>query len=118
MLAAHDVSDGGALVALAKMAFATADGARIGLRLDGSPLDGRSGTAAFAEACGFLVEVADETPFLALAVTHGVEVLRLGETTADFMFAFGGLHRPLDELYEAWSAPLRDFYAPAAAGAA
>ena len=32
--AAHDVSDGGALVALAKMAFATRDGARIGMRLD------------------------------------------------------------------------------------
>ena len=115
VLAAHDVSDGGALVGLAKMAFATIDGARIGLRLGESPLDGRFGTAAFAEACGFLVEVSGEAEFQALAVTHRADVLRLGETTAAFTFAFGGVERALDALYERWSAPLRDFYAPAGA---
>ena len=119
ILAAHDVSDGGALVALAKMAFATRDDARIGMRLEPSPLDGRAGTAAFAETCGFLVEAADGAAFLTLALSLGIDVLRLGETTAAYSFAFGEVVRPLDALYETWSAPLRDFYAPApVAGAA
>jgi phosphoribosylformylglycinamidine synthase len=119
VLAAHDVSDGGALVAFAKMAFATAGNARIGLRLVDSPLDGRDGTAAFGEACGFIVEVTDEAAFAALAAMHGADVLRVGETISEYTFAFaGGIERPLDALYETWSAPLRDFYAPASAGAA
>ena len=66
VLAAHDISDGGALVALAKMAFATAGGARIGMRLNESPLDGREGTGAFTETCGFIVEVTDAARFEAL----------------------------------------------------
>jgi phosphoribosylformylglycinamidine synthase len=119
ILAAHDVSDGGVLVALAKMAFATRDDARLGMRLEPSALDGRAGTAAFGEACGFLIEAADAAAFLTLALSLGVDVLRLGETTAAYAFAFGDVARPLDGLYETWSAPLRDFYAPAPiAGAA
>jgi phosphoribosylformylglycinamidine (FGAM) synthase-like enzyme len=119
VLAAHDISDGGALVAFAKMAFATAGNARIGLRLDATPLDGREGTAAFGEACGFIVEVTDEAAFIALAATHGAEVLRAGETRPEYSFVFaGGIERSLDALHETWSAPLRDFYAPVAAGAA
>jgi phosphoribosylformylglycinamidine synthase len=119
ILAAHDVSDGGALVALAKMALATRDDARIGIRLEPSPLDGRAGTAAFGEACGFLIEAADGAAFLTLALSLGIDVLRLGETTAAYDFTFGDVERPLDALYETWSAPLRDFYAPApVAGAA
>ena len=40
-------------------------------------------------------------------------------TTAAYEFAFGdGIVRSLDALYETWSAPLRDFYAPAAAAGA
>ena len=119
ILAAHDISDGGALVALAKMAFATHGHARIGVRLDASALDGREGLAAFAEACGFLAEVADETQFLALARAIGVDVIKLGTTSAVYDFAFGGgLVRSFDDLYQTWSAPLRDFYAPAAAAGA
>ena len=38
-------------------------------------------------------------------------------TTQTPLFA-GGIERPLDALHETWSAPLRDFYAPVAAGAA
>ena len=75
----------------------------------------REGTAAFGEACGFIVEVADEGRFTALAATHGAELLRVGATTADYVFAFGGHERALDALYETWSAPLRDFYAAAVA---
>jgi phosphoribosylformylglycinamidine synthase len=120
VLAAHDVSDGGVLVALAKMAFATADGARIGVRLVPSALDGSRGVAAFAEAGGFVLEVTDGEGFAALAADEGIEVVRLGETTAEYTFAFaGGIVRDLDALHETWSAPLRDFYGAAAgAGAA
>jgi phosphoribosylformylglycinamidine (FGAM) synthase-like enzyme len=120
VLAAHDISDGGALVALAKMAFATHDGARIGMRLNESPLDGREGTAAFTETCGFIVEVTDAAKFEALAKTHGADALRIGETTKAYTFVFAGaVECALDALYETWSAPLRDFYAPASvAGAA
>jgi phosphoribosylformylglycinamidine synthase len=118
VLGAHDISDGGALVALAKMAFATRDNLRLGLRLDASPLDGRSGTAAFAEACGFLVEVADEAEFVALASALGVGIMKVASTTSAYTMTFGGLTRDLDALYETWSAPLRDFYAPAAASVA
>jgi hypothetical protein len=102
------------------MAFATAGGARIGMRLDESPLDGREGVAAFTETCGFIVEVTDAPAFEALAKTHGAGAMRIGETSAPFTFAFAGnIERSLDDLYETWSAPLRDFYAPAAvAGAA
>jgi phosphoribosylformylglycinamidine synthase len=119
ILAAHDVSDGGALVGLAKMAFATSEGARLGIRLDAQPLDGAAGVAAFAEACGFLVEVADERQFLALAAAIGVPVLKLGATTRAYEFVFAsGIVRSFDALFETWSAPLRDFYATAAVGAA
>jgi phosphoribosylformylglycinamidine (FGAM) synthase-like enzyme len=116
VLAAHDISDGGALVAFAKMAFATADDARIGMRLSASPLDGREGLAAFGEACGFIVEVTDAAAFAALAAKHGVEAMHVGVTTAEYTFTFaGGIERSLDALLETWSAPLRDFYAPAGA---
>jgi phosphoribosylformylglycinamidine synthase len=115
VLAAHDVSDGGLLVALAKMAFATVADARIGVRLDPSPLDGRTGVAAFTEAGGFIVEVTDGDAFASLARDEGVDVVRLGETTAAFTFAFAGLERDLDALHATWSAPLGDFYAAAPA---
>jgi phosphoribosylformylglycinamidine synthase II len=111
VLAAHDISDGGALVALAKVSFATFDGARLGARLAATPLDGRAGNAAFGEACGFIVETTDAADFMALAATHGIEPLLIGETTTDYTLTFGGIVRSLDALYETWSAPLRDFYA-------
>jgi phosphoribosylformylglycinamidine synthase subunit PurL len=111
ILAAHDISDGGALVALAKMGFATHGYARIGARLDATPLDGRAGNAAFSEACGFIVEATDAARFTELAAASGVNALPIGETTAAYTLAFAGIERPLDALYETWSAPLRDFYA-------
>ncbi len=119
VLAAHDVSDGGVLVGLAKMAFATYFGDRIGMRVDPCALDGREGVAAFTETCGFIVEVSDDTGFAALAKKQGVDVLRLGHTTAEYLFRFGDMERRVDLLYDTWQAPLRDFYAPATvAGAA
>ena len=117
VLAAHDISDGGALVALAKMAFATHENARLGIRLDASPLDGRS-PAAYAEACGFLVEVTDAKLFEVLAQTHGVAVTRIGETTTPYRITSASLDASLDDLYDVWAAPLRDFYSDVTVGVA
>ncbi len=114
VLSAHNVTNGGVLVALAKMAFATAAGARIGVRVASSVLDGRAGTAAFGEACGFIVEPSDAAAFAALARDEGIAVTVLGTTTPAYTLTFAdGSVRDLDALHEIWSRPLRDFYAPA-----
>jgi phosphoribosylformylglycinamidine synthase len=114
--AAHDVSDGGTLVALAKMAFATHDAARLGLVLEASTRDGVERDDAFAEAAGFVVEVPDDRRFAALAAAMGVPCERLGTVGADYTLRFAdGSQAALDDLYEQWSAPLRDFYATAGA---
>jgi len=116
--AAHDVSDGGTLVALAKMAFATHDGPRIGLATEPGARDGIVCDDAFAEATGFVIEVADEEAFAMLAFARDVVVERIATTTAAYEFAFAdGSRASLDDLYEVWSAPLRDFYATAPARA-
>ena len=112
--AAHDVSDGGTLVALAKMAFATHDGARIGVAMAAGARDGIACDDAFAEATGFVIEVADEEAFAMLAFARDVVVERIATTTGAYTFTFADESRAsLDDLYEIWSAPLRDFYAPA-----
>jgi phosphoribosylformylglycinamidine synthase len=116
ILAAHDISDGGTLVALAKMAFATHEGARIGAALISGERDGSAGDAAFAEAAGFLVEVPDDGTFAALASAMRVPCLRLATTTGDYALRFAdGMRTSLDGLHDVWSAPLRDFYASAGA---
>jgi phosphoribosylformylglycinamidine synthase II len=112
ILAAHDVSDGGALVAVVKMAFATHAGARLGVQLDASPLDGNAGTAAFAEGSGFIVEAADADRFAQLAGAMRAPVVRIGTTTAGYDVTLpGGVVRSCDDLHAMWSFPLADFYA-------
>ncbi len=114
--AAHDVSDGGTLVALAKMAFATHDGARIGIAMTPGARDGLACDDAFAEAGGFLVEVIDEEQFAMTAFMRDVVVERIATTTDAYTFTFAdGRVSSLDALYETWSAPLRDFYTTAGA---
>jgi phosphoribosylformylglycinamidine synthase len=112
--AAHDVSDGGTLVALAKMAFATHETSRLGIAMVPSARDAIACDDAFAEATGFLIEVADEEEFAMLAFARDVVVERIATTTADYHFRFAdGSTASLDALYEIWSAPLRSFYEPA-----
>ena len=113
IFAAHDVSDGGTLVALAKMAFATCENARIGVTLVASERDGVHTDDAFAEAAGFLVETADDGRFAALASSMHVPHQRVGTTSSAYTLRFAdGASASLDALYEVWSKPLRDFYAP------
>ncbi len=113
--AAHDISDGGTLVALAKMAFATHEGSRIGIAMSAGARDALACDDAYAEASGFLIEVAadDDERFAMLAFTRDVVVERIGTTTEAYAFQFAdGSTASLDALHEIWSAPLREFYAP------
>jgi phosphoribosylformylglycinamidine synthase len=117
--AAHDVSDGGLLTALAEMAFARLERrerAPLGVRLlpvarwAGEGIGARE--AYFGEAGGFVVEAADATAFAALAEEFDVPLVAIGETTLDpsLVTAEAPRGHALSELYETWSAPLRGFY--------
>jgi phosphoribosylformylglycinamidine (FGAM) synthase-like enzyme len=120
--AAHDVSDGGLLTALAEMAFPTLSSRPVGARLV-SPATFAPGIAQpaayFGELGGFVVEVSRPVAFLELADRVGAIALeRIGETTdtpAIVTAENGGTAHDLFALHEAWSAPLRDFYADALA---
>lgn len=128
VLAARDVSDGGFLVALAEMALAArASGTPLGIAIEEDDAIGATSPEMvwnFSEEPGFVLELGGELDALeALAKRHGVE-LGYGSivTTAEARFA---LHSErtgqavatvsLDELAEAWEAPLRDFYGSASA---
>ena len=118
--AAHDVSDGGLLVAVAEMAFATLAGEPFGVACDADApsawTGGRVGDteALFAEAGGFVVETARPDEFLALAASHGAPAHAIGRVVAEPVLAFFGHRMPLAELHDAWSTPLANFYADAA----
>ena len=110
VLAAHDVSDGGMLVALAEMAFGA--NLEIGFALDVACEE----RTAFAESGCFLIETRSPGAFEALCARHGASVARIGETIADpVLRCVHGFETGLRALHEAWSVPLRDFYADAVA---
>jgi phosphoribosylformylglycinamidine synthase II len=108
--AAHLVTDGGVLAALAKMAFASHAG--LGFRIDPAPLAERFGHDAgwFAETLAFVVEVADAPAFARLAALLGVTTYDAGTVLAAPDALLGAERVPLAALREAWEAPLRDFY--------
>ena len=128
LLASHDVSDGGLLTAVAEMAFASHGSLGADLNLPHDLL-GTFGPLEmyFAEAGGFVVEVADEDAFLALAAELELadrEVTAIGETSPDARLAIDeGIHEQTDEGYSvsstlediavlraAWSQPLAEVY--------
>lgn len=113
ILAVHDVSDGGIAVALAEMAFGARSFATIGAKIE--PLSrwagGAGGAGAyFGEAGAFIVEVENESRFIELSVRCGAPIAKLGETTREGVLELAGQRFRIDALYEAWSAPLRNFY--------
>lgn len=110
VLGAHDVSDGGLLVALAKMAFATHDDARIGVELADPGEDVPPEVRFAGEASGFVVEVTDAGRFAVLAAQQRAHARRIGMTLDAYRLRAGGADLALDALYAAWSAPLADFY--------
>lgn len=124
VLGAHDVSDGGLLTAIAKMAFGSHDGARLGVELHGLAFwthDLGDEELYFAEASGFVVEVAasDAVRFVELARRCGVTAMPVGTVVEEYRLGEedGSFDLDLDDLHAAWSAPLRDFYAAVPAGA-
>ena len=109
---AHAITDGGALAAIAKMAFASHAG--LGFRIDPLPVEDRPGhdAAWFAEIPAFVVEVTDPTAFAELTARHRVAAYDAGRTIAESAAAIGDERIALADLRETWEAPLRDFYGP------
>jgi phosphoribosylformylglycinamidine synthase len=108
--AAHLVTDGGVLAALAKMAFASPAG--LGFAIDPAPVAERMGhdAAWFAEMPAFVVEVEDAEAFALLAARLGVSTYDAGTVLATPDAQLGAERVALADLREAWEAPLRDFY--------
>jgi phosphoribosylformylglycinamidine (FGAM) synthase-like enzyme len=88
----HDISEGGAAVAVAEMAI----GGRLGARMGGRPI------ALFGEANGrFVIEVApDDVPAIVSALEG--EVLDVGEVLADPILELGGTTIPLESAIAAF----------------
>jgi phosphoribosylformylglycinamidine synthase II len=107
VLSAHDVSDGGTLVAIAEMAFA--GGSTIGVRLDIE----FSMLSAFGETGSFIVETARGREFEMLCRERGASLERIGTTIFEPVLVGekNGLRAFLDDLYRVWSSPLENFYA-------
>ena len=112
--AAHDVSDGGLVVAALEMAFASLEpdlGVCIEPRWESRPLT-ISRELLFSEAGGFIAEASDVHRFVDLCREFSIEPLFLGRTTVEPVLTgecFGdGI--ALAELRELWEAPLRNFY--------
>jgi phosphoribosylformylglycinamidine synthase len=116
VLAVHDVSDGGPLVAATEMALLAGSGS-IGLRVcDFDSFNLRSLTLRYYEAPGFVVEVGDFEAFIELAKRHGMPMRLDIKTTAvpviDHIDQHGAVVGAIDleTLRQAWEAPLQDFY--------
>ncbi|HTW82475.1 MAG TPA: phosphoribosylformylglycinamidine synthase subunit PurL [Candidatus Sulfotelmatobacter sp.] len=112
--AAHLVTDGGVLAAIAKMAFASHD--RLGFAVDPTPVGEwvAHDVAYFSETPAFIVEVDDAEAFALLAARLGVSTYDAGTVIQEPEARLGDERIPLAELREAWEAPLRDFYGSAA----
>ncbi len=113
--AAHLVTDGGLLAAIAKMAFASDAG--LGFRIDPRPLAEPAGheLAWFSETPAFVVEVLDVDAFTGLSARLHVPCYDAGATLAEPAALIGEERIALAALREAWEAPLRDFYGAATA---
>lgn len=113
VLAAHDISDGGLLCALAEMTFPTLAAHAIGVRLHAAATwDAGHGSDAayFAEYGGFIVETSDAPTFTKIAAEIGTRIAHIGTTTAVATLDIGTETLDIAHLYEAWQAPLRDFF--------
>jgi selenophosphate synthetase-related protein len=119
VLAAHDVSDGGMLTAIAEMSLAsryeswprTAIGAHLDT-LDIAIVGWFGNESWFEEFPGFVCEVADEAAFTELARETGIRVHVLGKTIAEpaLVYHRGNDAVGLQHVRDAWESPMRDFY--------
>ena len=106
LLAYHDIGDGGVIVTLAEMAFAS----RSGLDIDLAPLGAEPLAAMFAEELGAVVQVsaADTPTVLKQARDAGLSAYRLGHPTRNGRIRVrSGGKTVIDEsridLHRAWS---------------
>ena len=109
--AAHDVSDGGLLTAIAEMAFASPRSLGAQVRRDRSN-DVEPVEFSFGEAGGWIVEVADEDAFLKLAreTLHDTDYRVVGSSQSEPVLEFGGASIPVEALRKTWSQPLAEVY--------
>ncbi len=109
LLAVHDLSEGGTLVALAEMALGPEGEGRLGLRanLSCACREVDEIAAAFGESGGFLLEIRPQDASLleGRAQAHGLPCYEIGTLTREREFVVEGLSRPLrlslDELRRA-----------------
>jgi phosphoribosylformylglycinamidine synthase len=118
-LAVHDISDGGLLVAVAEMLFASRNGPVRGAKIADPARwapELPPAVALFAEYGGFIVEVADLAAAREIAAAHGIVARPIGVTLArpELELWESGDALAVDRLFETWSAPLRNFYGDAA----
>ncbi len=121
VLAAHDVSDGGMLTAIAEMSLASAlhyHDREIGAHfysLDMTVDPWLSDASWFEEFPGFVCEVEDEPAFYDLAREMGVHAHNLGKTIAEpvLLYYDGWDAVGMRQVRGAWERPLRDFYGAA-----
>ncbi len=88
--AAHDISDGGLIVAAAEMMLTRAEDARVGITIDGETLRPTPGewdvvAALFNEAGGYVIEIVpeDEARAVEVLADRGVWFARIGSTTPE-----------------------------------
>ncbi|NNF06905.1 MAG: phosphoribosylformylglycinamidine synthase, partial [Candidatus Eisenbacteria bacterium] len=114
--AAHDISEGGILVAAAEMALASGEGCR--LEIEEAQRGLRADEFLFSETGGFLVEVPEEhvASVKTLAAKHDVSVVSLGEVTRDAVLDVSTAGRSLlrmdiQELKPQWEDALEEVMA-------
>jgi phosphoribosylformylglycinamidine synthase len=120
VLAAHDVSEGGLLVAVVEMALAAPESRRIGALLERGAFPRALDDEAvlWNEAGGYVLEVArrDVDRVVAIARARGVDAVAIGETLAApalslRSFGAGASAIDLEDLRAAWSNGLATVFA-------
>jgi len=109
--AAHDVSDGGLLTAVAEMAFASPRSLGAEVRRDRAK-DAGAIEFYYGEAGGWVVEVADEDAVLQLAreTLRETDYRVIGSSRNEPVLEFEGNAIPVEMLRAAWSEPLVEVY--------
>ncbi|HWT04818.1 MAG TPA: phosphoribosylformylglycinamidine synthase subunit PurL [Xanthomonadales bacterium] len=123
LLTVRDVSDGGILTAVAEMACAALDDRALGADLThydkmydvdlyiGDNYRNPCVSIWFEEFPGFVCEVDDWRAFRRLGDDYGVKTFDIGNTIAEPLIRTEYRHEvSVQEIREAWEAPLRDFY--------
>ncbi|MBV9270362.1 MAG: phosphoribosylformylglycinamidine synthase subunit PurL [Candidatus Eremiobacteraeota bacterium] len=109
--AAHDISDGGLITAVAEMMFASRGALGAGIRSGDS---GQTGALEFyfGEAGGWVVEAADEDRFVALAreTLRQEDYCVIGSSRAEPVLQLDEFAHSIEALRAAWSQPLVEVY--------